>query len=120
MESWGMRAASLKGKRVVSHHRNWVYLYDWLGLVDAGTLEPKPGIPPTAGQLAALKQELSQRPAFVVIRTPYEDARASQWLARETGVRAVTLPYTVGGTDAATDLFTLFDATLTILLESPK
>jgi zinc/manganese transport system substrate-binding protein len=117
---WTARAASLKGARVVAHHRDWIYLYDWLGLVDAGALEPKPGIPPTAAYLAALKQELARRPARIVIRAPHQDARPSEWLARETGVRAVMLPYTVGGTAAATDLFALFDDTVARLLEAAK
>jgi zinc/manganese transport system substrate-binding protein len=117
---WNVRAAPLRGVRLAAHHRDWIYLYDWLGLVDAGTLEPKPGIPPTASHLAALKQALARTPVHAVIRTPFEDARPSEWLARETGVRAVVLPYTVGGTPAATDLFALFDDTLTRLLETTR
>lgn len=114
---WTRRAAPLKGLRVVSHHGNTVYLRDWLGLVDAGTLEPRPGIPPTAAHLAALKDALVRQPARIVVRMPFEDARPSEWLARETGVRVVPLPYTVGGTSTAKDLFTLFDDTLARLLE---
>jgi zinc/manganese transport system substrate-binding protein len=120
IRAWSARAASLKGMRVVAHHRDWIYLYNWLGLVDAGTLEPKPGLPPSAAHLAALKQALAQNPAHVVIRAPFQDARPSEWLARETGVRAVMLPYTVGGTAAAKDLFALFDDTIGRLLEAAK
>lgn len=120
IQTWSARAAPLKGMRVVAHHRDWIYLYDWLGLVDAGTLEPKPGIPPTATYLARLKQELARNPARVVIRTPHQDARPSEWLEREAGVHAVLLPYTVGGTPAAKDLFALYDDTVTRLLEAAR
>jgi zinc/manganese transport system substrate-binding protein len=120
LKDWQIRAAPLKGVRAVSHHRDWVYLLDWLGMKDAGTLEPKPGVPPTASHLSALKQDLAREPARVVIRTPFQDPRASEWLARETGTRAVMLPYTVGGTPAAKDLFTLFDDTLARLLEAVR
>jgi zinc/manganese transport system substrate-binding protein len=118
MQEWQARAAPLKGMRVVAHHRDWIYLYDWLGLIHAGALEPKPGLPPTAAHLAALKQALARQPARAVIRAPHQDARASEWLARETGVRAVLLPYTVGGTPAAKNLFSLFDDTIARLLEA--
>jgi len=120
IREWTRRAAPLKGVRAVSHHRNTVYLRDWLGLVDAGALEPKPGIPPTAAHLAALQDALRRDPARIVVRMPFEDARPSEWLTRETGLRAVVLPYTVGGTPAAKNLFALFDDTLARLLEGAR
>jgi zinc/manganese transport system substrate-binding protein len=55
----------------------------------------------------------------VVIRTPYQDPRPSEWIAREAALRAVVLPYTVGGTPGAKDLYTLFDETIRLLLEAP-
>ena len=119
IEEWSKRAAPLKGLRAVAHHRDWIYLYDWLGIRDAGTLEAKPGIPPSAAHLAALKAALTREPARVVIRTPYQDPRPSEWIAREAALRAVVLPYTVGGTPGAKDLYTLFDETIRLLLEAP-
>lgn len=116
MKRWSARAVPLKGGRVVTHHKDWVYLLDWLGMAETATLEPKPGIPASASHLAQLKQQLARTPARLVVRAPYQDARPSEWLARETGMRAVVLPYTVGGTDRARDLFSLFEDTLDRLL----
>jgi zinc/manganese transport system substrate-binding protein len=45
----------------------------------------------------------------VIIRAPYQHEKASKWLSERTGIPAIVLPLTVGGTDEATDLFTLFD-----------
>ncbi len=120
LQTWTAKAAPLKGMRVVSHHRNTVYLYDWLGLSDAGTLEPKPGVPPTSAHLSTLKETLARNPARLVIRMPFEDTRPSEWLAEQTKVHAVMLPYTVGGSPAAKDLFSLFDDTIARLLEATK
>lgn len=117
LADWTRRAAPLRGMRVVAQHRDWIYLYDWLGLEDAGVLEPKPGLPATAGQLSALSAELARRPARAVIRTPYQDPRPSAWLAQRTGIRQVVLPYTIGGSERARDLPGLFDDTLERLLE---
>jgi zinc/manganese transport system substrate-binding protein len=116
LADWSARAAPLRGARAVTHHRDWVYLFDWLGLEPAGTLEPKPGIPATAAHLATLKSELARAPARLVIRTPYQDPRPGEWLAREAGVRVVVLPYTIGGSKEAADLFGLFDDTINRLL----
>jgi zinc/manganese transport system substrate-binding protein len=57
--AWEARARPLAGKRVVSHHKSWVYLEECLGLAEVGTLEPGPGIPPTASHLSELSAELS-------------------------------------------------------------
>lgn len=119
-ERWTARAAPLRRVRVVSHHKNWAYLYDWLGMDEVGTLEPKPGIPPTTAHLAALQAELERAPARMVVRTPFEDPRPSRWLTERTGVREVMLPYTVGGSARATDLYALFDDTLERLLAAAR
>jgi zinc/manganese transport system substrate-binding protein len=116
IDGWEQRARSLKDVPVVTHHKAWVYLFDWLGLKAVATLEPKPGLPASAAHLAKLKQQLSQQPAKMIIRAAYQDARASEWLNQQTGIPMVMLPYTVGGTDKATDLFGLFDDTLDRLL----
>ena len=53
----------------------------------------------------------------MVLRTAYNQEGPSQWIAGKTGIPAVLLPYTVGGTAEAKDLFTLFDDTLQRLLK---
>ncbi len=118
IQRWEHEAEPLRGKRVVVHHKSWVYLFDWLGLHEAGQLETKPGVPPSAGHLAELKAELSAHPAQMVIRAAYQDERADQWLAREAGIPTVELPFTVGGSEGAKDLFGLFDDTLARLLQT--
>jgi zinc/manganese transport system substrate-binding protein len=113
---WEKQGASLRGMRVVTHHRNMTYLYNWLGLVEVGNLEPKPGIPPTPGHLAELLARLQSNPVKAVIRAGYENAKASESLAERAKVPAVVLPYTVGGNEKAKDLFGLFDDTIARLL----
>lgn len=39
---WNAQAAPLRGTAVVSQHKAFVYLYDWLGLKEVAVLEPKP------------------------------------------------------------------------------
>ena len=115
---WQERARPLRGVAVVVHHNAWVYLEHWLGLEVVGTLEPKPGIPPSSSDLSRLLSQLEQRPARMVIRSAYQPARASEWLSQRTGMPAVLLPSTVGGTKAAQDLFGLFDDIIGRLLEA--
>jgi zinc/manganese transport system substrate-binding protein len=120
LQRWTAQAAPLKGVAVVEHHKNMSYLLNWLGMRQVGTLEPKPGLEPSAGHLAALSSQLKREPAKMVLRAAYQDAKASQWLAEHAGVTAVVLPFTVGGNDKAVDLFGLFDSTVQLLLEGAK
>ena len=113
---WSGQAAPLKGVSVVSQHKAFVYLYDWLGLKEVAVLEPKPGVEPTASHLQSVLAALKGTPARMVLYSAYQDARPSEWLSKNAGIPAVKVPFTVGGTDAAKDLFSLFDDTVTRLL----
>jgi zinc/manganese transport system substrate-binding protein len=113
---WTAQAAPLRGASVVSQHKAFVYLYDWLGLKEVAVLEPKPGVEPTASHLQAVLASLKAAPARMVLYAAYQDPRPSEWLSRNAGIAAVKIPFTVGGTDAAKDLFGLFDDTVSSLL----
>lgn len=117
MARWEERGAPLRNMSIVSQHNSWTYLIDWLGLREVATLEPRPGLPPSGGHLSAVAAQMAQQPAQAIVRAAYQDPQPSRWLQQQTGIAAVTLPYTVGGTPAATDLFGLFNDTLDRLLE---
>jgi zinc/manganese transport system substrate-binding protein len=117
---WERQAAPLKGMPVVVHHRDFTYLIAWLGMREVGSLEPKPGLPPSTASLAELLGRLKQTPAKAVLRAAYNDPRPSEWLAQRAGIPAVMLPYTVGGTERAKDLSSLYDDTLARLLAAAK
>ena len=113
---WTQQAAPLKGSAVVSQHKGFVYLYDWLGLKEVAVLEPKPGVEPTASHLESVLGTLKATPARMVLYAAYQDSRPSDWLSQHAGIPAVKIPFTVGGSDKATDLFALFDDTVARLV----
>ena len=117
---WQKEAAALRGVRVVVHHKTWSYLAAWLGLQVVADLEPKPGIEPSAVHLAQILDKLKTEPAKMVLRTPYQSPRGSRWIAERAGIPELVLPYTVGGSDQAKDLFSLFDDTLAKLRQAAR
>ena len=117
---WETSALSLAGLRLASHHRSFSYLANWLDLDIVATLESKPGIPPSGAQLAALLEKLSPNPPVGVVRTPYENEKPSMWLSERLNIPDRKLPYTIAGSEAVIDLFTLFDETLRILAENRR
>ena len=120
LQTWEKDAAPLKGMRIVVHHKAFVYLENWLGLQEVATLEPKPGVEPTTAHLSEVLAQLQQQPARAVIRATYNDSRGSEWLAERAKIPAVLLPFTVGGSDRAKDLFGLFDDSIARLLAAQK
>ncbi|MEO7151032.1 MAG: zinc ABC transporter substrate-binding protein [Burkholderiaceae bacterium] len=116
LAGWLARAAPLRGVPVVSQHQAFSYLYDWLGLKEVAVLEPKPGVEPTVSHLQSVQAALKATPARMVVHAAYQDPRASEWLSKNAGVAVVKLPFTVGGSEGAKDLFGLFDDTVTRLL----
>jgi len=117
---WTQQAAALRGVTILVHHKAFVYLENWLGLKEVGALEPKPGIEPTSAHLAGVLDIARQQPVKMVIRAAYQDGRASDWVAGRANIASVPLPFTVGGTPGAKDLFGLFDDTVQRLLAGLK
>jgi len=117
---WEREAAPLRGVPLVVYHKDLSYLIAWLGMREAGTLEPKPGLPPTTAHLASLLAQLQKAPAKMVVHAAYSDPRAADWLAQQAKLPSVLLPFTVGGTERATDLFTLYDDTIARLLAGAR
>ncbi|MGZ5102394.1 MAG: metal ABC transporter substrate-binding protein [Usitatibacter sp.] len=114
---WEQQAAPLKGAPVVVQHKAFTYLIAWLGMKEIAALEPKPGMEPTTSHLSEVLETLQRQPAKMVLNAAYQNDRASQWLAQRARISVVTLPFTVGGTEGARDLFGLFDDTIQRLLK---
>ncbi|HKW37526.1 MAG TPA: zinc ABC transporter substrate-binding protein [Burkholderiales bacterium] len=106
---WEEEAAPLKGVPIVVHHKAFSYFINWSGMREVGSLEPKPGIPPTPSHLAELVDQMKRQPAKVIVYSSYNSPQAAQFLSERSKIPVVMLPFTVGGTDKAKDLFGFFD-----------
>jgi zinc/manganese transport system substrate-binding protein len=63
---------------------------------------------------------MQAEPAKVIVYSAYNNAQAAQFLSDRTKIPVVMLPYTVGGSERAKDLFGLFEDTLARLLATVK
>ena len=113
---WEQQAAPLKGMPLIVYHKNMSYLIAWLGMRELGALEPKPGLPPTASHLSELLAKLQRDPAKAIVLAAYNDPRGGDWLSEHAKIPVLILPFTVGGSDKAKDLFGLFDDSIARLL----
>jgi zinc/manganese transport system substrate-binding protein len=117
---WQVQAAPLKSVKVVVHHKDWTYLLDWLGMEEVGTIEPKPGVPPGSASLAQLLDAMGRNGARLILYAAYQEKRPAEFISSKSGVPAVMLPFTVGGTEAAKDLIAFYDDTITRLLAAAR
>jgi zinc/manganese transport system substrate-binding protein len=105
----------LKGKRFVAYHKYFEYLASEFGFALVGYVEPKPGIPPSAGHIEKLIETMKRDRPDGILVTSYTGLKEVEFLSQKTGVRFVVVPHDVGGPPAATDWFTMMDLTLASL-----
>src|SRR5262245_47867348 len=120
MQRWEQQATPLKGVPIVVYHKDLSYFLDWAGMREAGSLEPKPGLPPSPAHLADLVERMKRDPAKVIVYSAYNSPQAAEFLSQRSNIPHVMLPFTVGGSDRAKDLFGLFDDTIERLLKVAK
>jgi zinc/manganese transport system substrate-binding protein len=113
---WEKQAEPVRHQAFAVGHQSWIYLENWLNLDMSVTLEPRPGIPPTAEHLAELIHTVKQKNIHKIVYAAYASPRAAQWLAEKSGTQAIELPFTVGGNERVNNLFDLFDDTLRALV----
>jgi ABC-type Zn uptake system ZnuABC Zn-binding protein ZnuA len=105
---WQAALEPLRGARVVSYHETFTYFLRRFGLEQAGTIEDRPGIPPSPTHLAALIRAIREQQIRLIVAESFADQKVVELLARESGARAVALPSAVGGArgvDTYLDLF---------------
>jgi ABC-type Zn uptake system ZnuABC Zn-binding protein ZnuA len=109
LAGWLGKMQAVKGRPVVTYHKDLSYLANRFGIRVVDYVEPKPGIQPSAKHLEELLTRLKQGEAGVILTRPYVEHRSTDYLAEKTGVTVVTLPLEVGGAPEATDYFKLMD-----------
>lgn len=115
---WSQQALPLRGKKVVVYHKSFSYLLNWLGIEAIASLEPKPGLPPTSQHLRKVLKRVRGQSVLASIRTPYDNDEASIWLRKRSSIAALVLPFTVGGDVQSTDLISMYDRSIQLLLNT--
>ena len=112
---WEAEMAPYHGRKVITYHRSWPNFIKHFGLVSAGEVEPRPGIPPTPSHTLELINMMKRENVKIILVEPYFDLKTPNSIARETGAQVVVMPPSVGGEKEITDYFKLFDYDLNLL-----
>jgi len=114
-KAWDAEMKPFQARNVVTYHRSWPNFLKRFGLVSAGEIEPRPGIPPSPGHTVRVIQMMRQQNIKVILVEPYFDLKTPNAIARETGAQVVVLLPSVGGEKEVTDYFKLFDYDIALL-----
>jgi zinc/manganese transport system substrate-binding protein len=117
---WMKRMMPLRGVRIVTYHKNWAYFEDLFGLEEAGTVEPKPGIPPSPKHVNDLVERMRTLNVTLILAANYFDEHKVRTVARRVDAEAVLVPLYVGGMEKVDDYFQLVDFWLEQLLDAAK
>jgi len=93
---WEKLLEGARGTKIVTYHKSWVYLADWLGFEVVATLEPKPGIPPTSKHIAQVLAVGRKAGVKLVLQESYYPDKTSKLVAKKIPAIVISLP---GGAD---------------------
>ncbi len=109
MKEWQAKMAPFKGAKIIAYHNEWVYFEKRFGLQIVDFMEPKPGIPPSPSQLVKVIKEVQANNIKVIISSPYFTTSSSDVVAKQTGVKELTLATSTGAFPAIKTYLDLFD-----------
>jgi zinc/manganese transport system substrate-binding protein len=112
-KKWGQ--TKLKGEKFIAYHKFFEYLAHDFGFEIIGYVEPKPGIPPSAGWVERIIELAKRTKPEAILTTSYYGTREVTFLSQKSGVRYIVVPHDVGATPACKDWFSLMDQVLAAL-----
>jgi len=115
---WEAPMKPFAGSKIITFHKSWTYFANWLSLVVADQVEPKPGIPPSPSHTAELISLVREGGIKAIIVEPFYDTSAAERIASSTNAKVIRLTTSVGGVEAATDYISMMDYNIKTLVET--
>ncbi len=109
MARWTAMMAPFKGVRVIVDHNMWPYFLTRFGLVQANSIEERPGIPPTPGHLIRLITLMKEERIAVILSAPWGDQKLAARVAEDAGAKVVPMASAVGAVKGADNYLNTID-----------
>jgi len=117
---WMKQMLPLRGTLIVTYHKNWVYFFTVFELEGAGTVEPKPGIPPSPNHVLGLIKNMRQRDIRILLAANYFNQHQVETVAARVNAEPVIVPLYVGGEQGVETYFNLVDLWVNRLLAAAR
>jgi ABC-type Zn uptake system ZnuABC Zn-binding protein ZnuA len=118
MIGWTKAMAPFRGSKVVVYHPDFIYLLTRFGLVQAATLEDRPGIPASPQHIVSLIRQMKEEKIKVILVEPWNDVKLATRVAEEAGAKALVMATAVGAVKGADNYLAAIDFNITALVKA--
>jgi zinc/manganese transport system substrate-binding protein len=120
MGRWQKLLEPVRGGKVVVYHPDFIYFLTRFGFVQVGTVEDRPGIPPSPQHLVHLIRQMKSEQVKVILVEPWNDVKLAQRIAEEAGARALVMASSVGAVKGADNYIAAIDYNVATLAQALK
>jgi zinc/manganese transport system substrate-binding protein len=109
LAAWQQQLAPYRGAKIVTYHRDFIYLAQRFGLTIVDELEPKPGIAPSPAHLAQVIGKMRANNVKVILVQPFQNRKTAETVARQTGAAVLDTPQQPGAASNTNTYFAMMD-----------
>ena len=120
LSEWQKMLEPFRGTKIVTYHKTFPYFAQRFNLHVVGTLEPKPGIPPSPTHINSLIPMMKNEGVKLILIEQFRERKVPEFVAAQTGAKVVILPIMVGGLKETDDYLALFDYTINQIVSALK
>lgn len=118
LAEWQAKLAPYRGAKIVTYHKDFVYLAERFNLQIVETLEPKPGIAPSPAHLAQVVTAMQSAKAKVILVQPYQNRKTAETVARQTGATVLDAPQQPGAIPGTDTYFAVMDHLVQVIADA--
>ncbi len=110
LPAWQKELEPFRGAKIVTYHKDFVYLAQRFNLQVVETLEPKPGIEPSPAHLAQVIALMRAEKVGVILVQPFQSRKTAETVARQTGAMVLDVAQQPGALKNTATYFDLMDS----------
>src|SRR5207245_2249892 len=120
MARWNKIMEPVRGAKVIAYHPDVIYFLTRFGLVQVGTLEDRPGIPPSPQHLVQIIRLIKAEGVKLLLVQPWNDLKLAERVAAEAGAKAFVFASAVGAVKGADNYIAAIEFNVTALAQALK
>ncbi len=109
ISEWQHKLNNVDNKKIVTYHKTFVYFLADFGFEEFATIEPKPGVPPTAKYLSELIEKINQGKPLCILHENFYPTKNTKFVSEKTKIPYYVVATSVGGDKNVNDYITLID-----------
>ncbi|MCB9091129.1 MAG: zinc ABC transporter substrate-binding protein [Halobacteriovoraceae bacterium] len=114
LEQWQKQIG--KNRKVITYHKTLTYFFHRFGIKNIALLEPKPGIPPSAGHIMEVMKNAKKEGVQLALVENYFDPTVANRVAKDvTGLKVRLIPVSVEGEKDVPDIVQLYEKLVSVM-----